>query len=191
MIENEDLKKLCIVLALILAVLLYVFPNIGKWLDVTQKPVKSNIVICLGGGTVERVKKSIEMVEKGYADHFLLLGESWYNQPYLRKNYPHLPVDIDETPKNTVEEVLFIKQYMKKHGYKSALIVTDPPHSRRVQVLLSKSDEALLQFRIISSDVKWWDAEAYYKNARARQAVWYEGLKVMYTVLLDGDLFKL
>ena len=57
--------------------------------------------------------------------------------PYIKKNHPDMNVVIDESPKNTKEEVLFIKKYMKDHAYKSALLVTDPPHSRRVSLLTS------------------------------------------------------
>ena len=87
------------------------FLNLGKWLDVTEKPQRSDIIVCLGGGTLERVKKSIELYKNGYAKHreVIILGESWYNQPYLKKNYPNISVSIDESPKNTQEEVHYCK----------------------------------------------------------------------------------
>ena len=159
-------------------------------MDVTEKPVKSDIIVCLGGGTIERVKKSIELFEKGYAGKqvFLLIGETWYNQPYIKKNHPDIPIVIDEDPKNTKEEILFIKQYMKKNGYKSALIVTDPPHSRRVSLLtsrLSAEGDETMTFRVIGSDVKWWDRENYYKNERARGFVGHESIKVLYHLIFD------
>ncbi len=172
----------------ILTLFIFIFLNLGKWIDVTEKPVKSDIVVCLGGGTIDRVKKSIELLEEGYADKFLLLGESWYNQPYIKKNYPDLVVEIDESPKNTKEEVLFIKQYMNKHGHKSALIVTDPPHSGRVSLLTSlvsvENDENMI-FHIISSDVKWWNKEHYYKNERARHSVGHESIRILYHSIFD------
>ena len=185
------MKKIAFIFFFLLSV--WGLLNLGNWLDVTQQPAKSDMVICLGGGTVERVKRSVALLEEGYAskNRFLLLGESWYNQPYLSKKYPNLPVLIDETPKNTKEEILYLKKYMVVHGYRSALIVTDPPHSRRVKVLLSllhvPGDEKM-DFRIVSSEQPWWDAENYYRNAHARNTVMHESVKVVFRVLADGLL---
>ncbi len=178
----------------ILFLLIFIFFNLGKWIDVTTKAIESDIVICLGGGTIDRVKKSVKLIEEGYVltDKLLLIGESWYNQPYLKKNYPDISVEIDETSKNTKEEVLFIKKYMKKHNYKSALIITDSPHSRRVKLLLSilLKDDNSRKYYIISSDVKWWNRQYYYLNERARKFVFYESIKILYHCIYDSKLFK-
>ena len=161
-------------------------------MDATQEPVKSDIVFCLGGGTIDRVKKSIALLKEGYSEKFLLLGESWYNQPYIKKNYPELPVTIDESPKNTEEEVLFIKRYMKAHGHKSALIVTDPPHTRRVKVLASHLlEDDNITFRMIGSDVAWWDARNYYRNEKAFHFALNELFKIPYTYVYYGLLEKI
>ena len=172
----------------VLLFLFFSFLNLGKWVDVTEKPVKSDIIVCLGGGTIDRVKKSIELLEKGYAEKqlFLLVGESGYNQPYIKKNYPDIPIVIDEGPKNTKEEVRFIKEYMKKYSYKSALIVTDPPHSGRVKLLtslISVEGDENMTFAIIASEVKWWNAETYYKSERVRGFVMHEVMGMVYEVV--------
>ena len=180
------MQKVVFSLIAFLLLLVFVGLNLGKWVDVTEKPVKSDIIVCLGGGTIDRVKKSIELLEQGYAGKqvFLLIGESWYNQPYITKNHPDISIVIDESPKNTAEEVKFIKAYMKEHSYKSALIVTDPPHSGRVSLLtslVSIEEDDNLTFRMIGSDVKWWNREHYYKNERARRAVVHETMGITYS----------
>ena len=177
-----------------LSILIFIFLNLGKWVDVTKKPIKSDIVICLGGGTIDRVKKSIKLTEEDYvsSNKLLLIGESWYNQPYLKKNYPQLSVEIDESSKNTKDEILFIQRYMKKYNYKSALIVTDPPHSRRVKLLTSilLEEDNSIKYYIISSDVKWWNARNYYLDEHARSFVFYESMKILYHWIFDSKLFK-
>lgn len=187
--------KRVVVLVVLMALMTLGVLNLGRFLDVTQEPVKSDIIVCLGGGTIERVQKSITLLEQGLADKkLLLLGESWYNQPYIRKNHSDITLLIDESPKNTKEEVLFIKTYMKEHGYSSALIVTDPPHARRVRLLTSllstKGDEAM-DFHLASSGVKWWNAEHYYTNKRAVSAAKNESLKLLYSVVAYGFLEKI
>ncbi len=190
------MKKIIFVFTTILLLLSFVFLNLGKWIDVTEEPVKADIIVCLGGGTIERVEKSIELLEGGYSkmEVFLLIGESWYNQPYIKKNYPYMNIVIDESPKNTKEEVLFIKEYMKKHSYKSALIVTSPPHSGRVKLLTSlisvEEDEAL-KFYLAASPVKWWNSEYYYENKRAIVSVEHEIKGILYTLFTYGFLSKI
>ncbi|MCK5536878.1 MAG: hypothetical protein KAI79_08625 [Bacteroidales bacterium] len=83
------MKKIILSIISLFLLLIFVFLNSGIWIDVTEKPVKSDIIVCLGGGTIERVKKSIELLNGSYAqkDVFLLIGESWYTQPYITKNH--------------------------------------------------------------------------------------------------------
>ena len=179
------MNKIELSFAIFFLLLPFIFLNLGKWMDVTEKPVKSDIIVCLGGGTIDRVKKSIKLFNEGYAQKklFLLLGESWYNQPYIKKNYPKLPIVINERPKNTVEEIRFIRKFMGKHNCKIALIVTDPPHSRRVTLLnslASAGDHKALDFHIVGSGVKWWNREHYWSNERARRTAVREFLKIPY-----------
>ncbi len=185
------MKKIAIVLVFFIVFFGFIFLNLGKYLDVTASPVKSDIIVCLGGGTIERVKKSISLFEQGFSKEkvLLLLGESWYNQPYILEHHPDIPLLVDERPKNTIEELVAIKQYMKTQGYKSALIVTDPPHSRRVKLLtslVSLEEDKDMTFRMIGSDVGWWDAEKYYKSERSRASVWHEIKGIIYSLGICG-----
>ncbi len=170
---------------LLLASLLYL--NLGRWIDVTQKPLKSDIIVCLGGGTVEGVQKSVELYKQGYSlkNKLLFIGENWYNLPYLRKHEPQLNYITEFTPQNTREEVLLIHNYMKKHHYTSALIVTDPHHSRRVHILsllFSMESDKAVTIRLVSSGVKWWNREDYYRNSWARAYVKWELIKIPYNI---------
>ena len=169
------------------------FLNYGKWLDATEEPVKSDIIICLGGGTYERIIKSAELLTAGYAEKnfILLVGEdAAYNNRYIKKRYPKLPTIIDESPKNTIEEIRFIKQYMEEHHYKSALIVTDPTHSRRVKLLclLIPSRDVTQKFHVVSSGVKWWNAECYWCNKRSKMLVKSETIRILYTLIFSGNI---
>lgn len=189
----SGMKKVIFYVFLFFVLIPLAFLNLGKWIDATVEPVKADIVVCLGGGTVERVKKSITLIEQGYVkkEVFLLLGESWYNQPYIKKNHPELKVEIEENPRNTKEEVLFIKRYMVEHGYKTALVVTDPPHTRRVSLLqsfLSVEGDDDLTFHMIDSDVTWWHKEKYYDHMRSGKTVLNESMKILYSIVVYGIL---
>jgi len=79
---------------------------------------------------------------------------------------------------------------MKKHNYKSALIVTDPTHSRRVKLLCSLIPEGDVEqkFHIVSSGVEWWNKECYWCNKRSRELVKGETLRIIYTLIFSGSL---
>ena len=185
------MKKTVYFLGIVFFIFTIFYINLGRWLDVTEDPVKADIVVCLGGGTIERVKKSVDLITQGYVKSktLLLIGESWYNRPYIRKHYPTLQWEIDDTPKNTAQEVVQIKKYMRKHGYRTALIVTDPPHTRRVRVLLSlleRKEDDPLYFYLVGSGVNWWNKTAYYTNSWACQEVWHELKGIGYALLVYG-----
>ena len=187
------LKNILLSLLLMVEMTAFSLPYAGELLDATREPIRSDIVVCLGGGTIERVERSAALIEDGYvsSNRLLLLGESWYNQPALKNRYPDLDVTIDEMPQNTADEIRAIKAYMHQHGYKRALVVTDPPHSARVDVLdmLIEGDEEL-SLRVVSSEVSWWD-KAYYRSEKSSQFVWSESLAVAYSLIAYGIADKL
>jgi uncharacterized SAM-binding protein YcdF (DUF218 family) len=78
---------------------------------------------------------------------------------------------------------------MKKHNYESALIVTDPTHSRRVKLLLSLikvEGDGAMRFHIIDSGVAWWDSACYWCNKRSRTLVKSETLRILYTLIFSA-----
>jgi len=169
----------------------WAFLNYGTFMDATGKPVKSDLIVCLGGGTVERLNKAVALAQTGYAKarSIMLLGESYDTKEYLQKTYPNVDIVQHHEPINTKEEVLYIKKHMREYGFKTALVVTDPPHSRRVVVLnsvLSVEGEGDITLHLVSSEVSWWKAEKYYDDKRSSQTVISESMRVLYSILCYG-----
>lgn len=191
--KNKVKVLICIVLSVGLPVIF--FFNLGKYLDVTQQPLKADIIVCLGGGSLERIQKAGLLYEEGYAtkDALLLVGDAEANIEYMRTYKPELGFVFDLEPENTGEEIYAVKRYMKAHGYKQALIVTHPSHSRRVSLLTSlisvEGDEEM-SFRVIDSGVTWWDEERYYQNEIGRNAAMSEAVKLVYNFIGYGILEK-
>lgn len=172
------------------------FLNYGKWIDATNEPVKADMIVCLGGGTVERLNMAVDLIEKGYSKSksVMLLGESYDTKSYLEKTYPHTVIVQHHEPKNTKEEVLYIKRYMVKNGYKSALVVTDPPHSRRVSLLdtlLDIKGDDDIDLHMVSSKVSWWHEKKYYDDDRSGQFVLAETVRILYSIFCYGIVERL
>ena len=82
---------------------------------------------------------------------------------------------------------------MIKHYYKSALFVSDPPHSRRILFLakfLNSYDDANLSYSVVGTDVDWWDREHYYRDRDARTFVLSEMIKLAHNFIAYGVLQK-
>jgi len=194
------MKKIFRLLFLCCILLWIGYLYMGEWLDVTQKPLKSDIIISLGGGDWHRHSQAVNLYEQGYAVKRMLLLTGADITPKMRQegimdgritnlklHHPNINYAYHPELSSTREEVRFIKTFMVEHGYKSALIVTDPPHTRRVALLSSVihiPNDDNITFRFVSSGVQWWDKAHYYDNETARNYVMTEILKIPYNMYM-------
>jgi len=142
----------------------------GKKLDVSKTPQKADVIVCLGGGYIERLKKTVELYKAGYSEHIIITGTGigvlnsedevgFWKTDYFKKNgigKAHV-VKLKETP-NTHAETVALKTYMLRHHLKSALIVSDPPHLKRIDYMiehLNYTGEGLF-VQTVADDVTWW-----------------------------------
>ncbi len=196
-------KKILYVSVLLLLISIYGFFSFGNYLDLTQKPVKSDLIVCLGGGKdLIRIKKSLELHEKGYARSNVLLvtGGTAFTQKdhladgrmaYLDKQEKTTSVIYNPYTKNTAEEIQFLKKYMNQYEYKTALIVSEPPYTRRIRMLVDIFDvEQDHAITIVSSEPSWWHNEKYYLNRHAKYMALSELVKIPYNYILYGILDK-
>lgn len=189
----------------IIILIFLLFINLGNFLDVTEKPIKSDIIVCLGGGYGGRISKAIDLYTNSYSssNKMILTG---YNKNWkeiedrrikvLKKNNIILLNNIihKKTITSTRNEIIFIKKYMIQHDYKKAIIVTDRPHSKRVSALLNIltiENDKHLSFSIVGSEVKWWNSSKYYENKTSFLYAIHEFIKFSYTYIAYGFLEKI
>ncbi len=188
-------RLLYITILLVLASIIFFF-NTGKYLDVTQKPVKSDLIACMGGGDIERAQKSVWLYNEGYSKQNILImtGNTDDYMAYIRKHAPKLELIQNPKIKNTADEVWFIKKYMAEHHYESVIIISDPPHTRRIKILTNlisvKGDEKF-SYVFVGSVVAWWHRSKYYQNRSALHFALGEILKIPYTYVYYGLMVKL
>lgn len=170
----------------------------GKYLDITNKPIKSDLIVCLGGNYSKnnRIHKSISLYNKGYSKEKLLLltGQTDAYKKYVMKYYPETQYIVSPHYSSTGQEIQFLKQYMAEHHYKSVIIVSDPYHARRIKILtdlISVKNDEKFSYVFVSSGVSWWDRNKYYQTPRALQSALGEILKISYAYFYYGFLVKL
>ena len=204
---NSKSKKRIMIFLSFSFLLIIVLMNLGRFLDITDAPKKADIIVYLGGGYSERLEKSLQLYKLGYSksDKIIFTGPLMCRQAkenfnlidkrkYLKEHgVAEKSIVYAKNTTNTMREVVFVKNYMAKHHYKSVIFVSHPPHSRRIMFLakfINNYDDANLSCIVVGSDVKWWDRTHYYKDERARMVVKEQMSKLVHNFIAYGVLQK-
>ena len=202
------MKHLIITLFL-LTLLTYSILNLGRFLDVAQEPEPSDVVACLSGCDKYRMAKMVELYRQGYVKRSIIiltspepLDETTQSNAYCKKHTAQLQKEhiadkvivCSKQISNTMQELLAVKEYLLAHHLKSALIVTDPPITRRASFLADKIADfgkSELKVNVVGSNAPWWDREHYYSNKTANAEVILEVVKLPYNYIKYGILYSL
>ncbi len=110
-------KNILVIVSILIVSSLYIFFNLGNLLDATSNPKETDLIICLGGGNYEnRGKKSLELYEKDFVKTNTIIFTGYTNI----KDFKGANIVVNRNLQNTYEEVIFVKNYMKENGLKSA-----------------------------------------------------------------------
>ena len=203
-LEKITLIKFFLILLSLFLFIFYMIFNLGEFLDVTEEEAPADVIVFLGGGDTHRMSKALKLYKQGYSlsGKILLTGTKQTSVKLPDGNHCKSKInylkyhglkeeDIIYLPNtsNTFKELLGIKQYLRMHNMHSMLIVTDPPHSRRVSFMadsIVKFNAADLHFKIISSDVSWWNRSDYRNSKRSANAALLECVKLIYNYAKYG-----
>lgn len=180
-------RNIVVITIILILSITYIFFNLGNFLDKTTAPLKVDLIVCLGGANYKnRVKKTKELFESGYLkkDKIIFTG---YDKI---KNFDNVNIINPKGLKNTYEEVVYVKNYMKENGLKSATFISEAPHSRRILLFSKFFGDGEYQFNVVKSEYEW-DAQYYYKYPHMRAYVFSEITKIFYNFFLYGLLKNL
>lgn len=137
----------------LVAFLLYIIGSIWYYSTLDEKrPVDA--VIILGAAAwykrpspvfEERIRHGLWLYQNGYAQKLIMTGGKSLNAPYseayvarrfaLKKQIPADDILIEETSRNTRENLVNAKQLMDAYHLKSSIIVSDPFHMKRAMAI--------------------------------------------------------
>ena len=178
-----------------------VFLNLGYWLSApANEPVKADLIVTLGGGIGERDQMAVDLYKAGYAKKILLTGmggfvedsgNGFYQSPrslfLLKQGVPFVALLFDGLSVNTHQEALNLAALLTAHHWHSALVVSDPPHLRRLDFCLSAVfKKAGLSYRLIASTVPTWQAGRWWQEERWRQFCLSEVVKLFFYAVVYG-----
>ena len=200
--------KLISFILIFIGFLIYSFFNLGKFLDVTQEPSKTELLVCLGGGVYQtRIEKTIELYKNDFLNSNNIILTGYVNNPhevkkriiedkritFIKENaITDLNIIFEKDLKNTVEEVRFVKNFMKENNIKSVTFISDPAHSRRISLFfkyLTPINEDF-KYQIVGAEDKKWDKENYYNTKYSLNYSLTEVAKLFYGFFKYGILEK-
>lgn len=185
----------------ILGILLILYFNLGKFVDISATPIKSDIIVSLGGDEGCRIRKSVQLYQDGFSKSHKLIytGNDAINKKFSQSgsrydyfklhgvtNIIHINGAV-----NTMEELFYIKKYMLKNNYHSVLIVSHPFHSRRIIALanyIANYEKDGLHINVVSCNPKNWDKLHYYQNKREIISAISETVKLVYNMIKYSPL---
>ena len=174
--------------------------NLGHWLSApANEPVKADLIVTLGGGSGERDQMAADLYKAGYAKKILLTGlggivdsgQSFYQSSsslfLIKQGVPAEALLFDGLSVNTHQEALNLAALLTAHHWHSALVVSDPPHLRRINFCLQPVfKKAGLSYRLISSTVPTWQADRWWQEERWRQFCLNEVVKLFFYAVVYG-----
>lgn len=180
------LKKRYTAVSLIIVLLIVVAITHRLWLEamvrfliVEDDLSPADVIVILGGGGPERVRRGVELYQAGYGTRIIVTGME-RKLPGLVTTWPQLAmteavslgvpesaVIPEERATSTYEDAKYVKEDMLGMNLKSAIITSSPYHMRRAKMIFRKVFEdrkdISLQFSPAEDSSfqihKWWTRE--------------------------------
>jgi uncharacterized SAM-binding protein YcdF (DUF218 family) len=158
-----------------------VFFAMGRWLVIQDPLFQADAIVVLSGHLPERALEAARLYHQGYADQVWIsqpsspsealktmkifyVGEDFYNEKVLLAK--QVPADairiLERSSANTEEEVLEIRETLRRNDSHNVIVVTSKAHTRRVRTIWKKlvgSDPRAI-VRFASDDpydgAHWW-----------------------------------
>jgi len=183
-------------LVVVMALLVFGFRSLGVWMaDGAAAPERADLIVALGGDDGHRIKKSAELFQAGFAPAVLVTGlegsparERAYYLNWRAKVLADAGVAadrlmIESTASNSFEEAGATLALLQARGWDKALVVSDPPHMRRLDWVWGKVFAGSgKSYVLVASKPAWWDAAHWWRREKAGQFVLTELIKMGYYV---------
>lgn len=175
---------------------------VGRYLVVAHVPENSDLIVCLGGGNVERGLAAADAFRRGLAprlfvarellpDGYDILKQRGGSYPERRElmilmmkglGVPESAILSSETPsESTLTEAAQVRKLAKERNYRSLILLTSPTHSRRVWLVFRKAMEGEgIRLFVVPSAYSEFKAEEWWKTSRHLREVVLEYQKLVY-----------
>ena len=173
------------------------FIKAGSILTVPASTTKhADVIIILGGETGARSIRGLEVYREGLSSTILLSGFEygelqtqrayldWRSQFLISSGIPKSRILFDTRARNSWEEAENTLELMKQKGWRRVIVVSDPPHLRRLDWVWGKIfRDSGIEYSLSASHPSWWDEKKWWHNEMSMKFVTMEYLKIGYYFL--------
>lgn len=188
------LKAVVMVGAFTLLLTILIVLNAGYWLSAPRTvPTQGDIIVALGGGGIERVQSALQLYREGHAKRILLTGLDsgpglrpnhylhWESRLLLDGGVPSEALLFDDQSANSYQEANNTALLMKNRQWKTALVISDPPHLRRLDMVWGAAcAQHGLEYRLIATEPPRWDSSWWWGDRMWAKFMGMELLKLAY-----------
>ena len=156
-------------------------------------PQPADCIVALGGDTGDRIVTALDLYRRGYAPLILLTGVedspsdprraylTWRAEYLVKAGVPPAAILYDEHSTNSRDEARNTLALANARGWKSVLVVSDPPHMRRLARAWGKAFAGTgKNYTLVATAPAWWQERAWWQSERAAQFVITEYVKLVY-----------
>lgn len=178
-----------VVLLLALAPFLLQWPN--------EKPDKADAIIVLGGGTGDRVAKSLLLYQAGYAKLLVLTGND-QALPEKMHAVSDARADFLRSREVPAERILYVYPssdswqeaqstlgLMQRLNWDNVIVVSDPPHLLRLAYTWKQAFRGQEKsYVLVATEPEWWTPSRWWFDRTSLAFVFSEMAKLGYYVLV-------
>ncbi len=173
---------------LLLAVIVFGLATLPRWLVVDQEPDQVDAIVVLGGGGGSRLRHAVQLYDRKVSGLLILVGEEeddWQN--ILRNHCRECDLDhrqhvIINGSLTTMTDAELVRNHLKGKPVTSLLVVTDPYHTRRADIVFNRilsgvrvqTTSSRFYGKLLAPDEDWW------RDRRTIETVWMELGKIIY-----------
>ena len=179
-----------------------ILTSIGEYLVVRNPLKKSDLIVCMAGGAVERGLETADVYLEGFAPRVFVsrerLSPGYSVLEERGVNYPESKdllieflaglgirrsavITSDSFVESTIEEALVVRSVVLEKGYGSLIVVTSPTHTRRSLLTFRHVfEEDDIEIIVTPSRYSDFKADAWWKTRWHLKEVLLEYQKLIY-----------
>ena len=177
-------------------VLAYAVTKAGYWLEAPgQAPKRADAIVVLGGDDGDRALRALDLYRGGYAPTIVLTGLehgnaappaniTWRAEFLAARGVPRSALRFEVASRNSYTEATNMLGLMRQQGWRSVLVVSDPPHMRRLAWTWERIFKGSgLHYVLVPSSAPWWSAGNWWHDEQSGAFVIMEYIKLAYYVV--------
>ena len=166
---------------------------VAAYLIVADELVPVKAIVVLSGGTESRMRETLRLYEEGYGSIIILtetggtLGDSEQLYSFdmriqlMNNGVPSGNIIItDMQVSSTIDEARAVRETLTNQQFPSAIIVTDPYHTRRTRMVFREAfADSPIEIYIRPAGSSWYNSRTWFLSARGWQFTTLEYIKLI------------